>query len=65
MTFGSTAFHSAWAAIQLTLDLDRLVGVPAVIDEKDRAEEAERYDTELERIALPLAFLSDFFVKEI
>jgi len=48
--------------VQLTLDLEGLVGIPTVIDKKNRAEEAEGDDAELERIALSLAFLGDFFV---
>ena len=65
VTFGSTLSHSPSTLAQLALDLERLVGVPSVVEEEDRAEGAKGDDAELERIALALALLGKFFVEEI
>ena len=48
--------------VELALDLDRLVGVPAVVKEEDRAEGDERENAELQRIALTLALFGNFLV---
>ena len=51
--------------VELTPDPERLVGIPHVIDEHDRAEPAQHHHADLERVALPLPLFLEFLVKEI
>jgi hypothetical protein len=47
------------------LDLDRLVGVPAVVEEKDRADADHSHYPELERIAFALPLFGELLVEKI
>ena len=60
VTFGSTFAQSCWAWVEPGPDFERLVGVPEVIEEHDRAEGAEHHHADLERIALALALFGGF-----
>ena len=65
VTFGSTFCHSRFGGVQLALDLNRPVGVPAVVEEEERSEAAQGNDAQLEWIAFALALLGDFLVEKI
>ncbi len=55
----------AFGGVQLALDLNRPIRVPAVVEEEKRAEAAQGDNAELERIAFALSLLGDFLVEKI
>ena len=64
VTFGSTLLHSLLDGVEPVPDSERLVSVPHVIEEHERAEAAQHHHADLERIALRCRCL-EFLVEEI
>ena len=66
VTFGSTFSHSLLDdVLSRLLILERLVGLPHVLEEHERAEAAQHHHADLERIALPQPLFEDFLVEKV